>query len=218
MKSYKIYHISKAVLWNYLQKLFRSKGDSILMFNKMLLMVTVIIAQINLSSAQTKSNHSVATKTKQIPEIKQYEYLPDAVQDMPLELQYFDGKAKVMSSFRKLSENFVQLFFWDASYADHLTDLKKIYDYKEEMGASSTFILVISKHDKGTMARIASALERFKKEYRVDMDIASIIGNTNLDKLFKVPVFPKYVQINPKAVFVTESSLAELLKNRARKN
>ncbi|MEN5054034.1 hypothetical protein [Sphingobacterium kitahiroshimense] len=218
MKSYKIHHISKAVLWNYLQKLFRSKGDNVLMSSKMMLMATVIIAQINLLSAQTKSKHSVATQTKQIPEIKQYEYLPDAVQDMPLELQYFDGKAKVMSSFRKLSENFVQLFFWDASYADHLTDLKKIYDYKEEMGASSTFILVISKHDKGTMARIASALERFKKEYQVDMDIASIIGNTNLDKLFEAPVFPKYVQINPKAVFVTESSLAELLKNRARKN
>lgn len=218
MKSYKIYHISKAVLWNYLQKLFRSKGDSVLMFSKMLLMATVIIANINILSAQTKSKPSSVTHAKQLPEIKQYEYLPDAVQDMPLELQYFDGKAKVMSSFRKLSENFVQLFFWDASYADHLTDLKKIYDYKEEMGASSTFILVISKHDKGTMARIASALERFKKEYQVDMDIASIIGNTNLDKLFKAPVFPKYVQINPKAVFVTESSLAELLKNRARKN
>lgn len=218
MKSYKIYHISKTVLWNYLQKLFRSKGDSVLMFNKMLLMATVIIANINILSAQTKSKPSSAAHAKQLPEIKQYEYLPDAVQDMPLELQYFDGKAKVMSSFRKLSENFVQLFFWDASYVDHLTDLKKIYDYKEEMGASSTFILVISKHDKGTMARIASALERFKKEYQVDMDIASIIGNTNLDKLFKVPVFPKYVQINPKAVFVTESSLAELLKNRARKN
>lgn len=215
MKTYNIY---KTTIWNYLQKLFRSKGDSILVAGKIVLVSALIIVHFNLSSAQTKDKHIGATITKQLPEIKQYEYLPDAVQDMPLELQYFNGKPRVISSFRKLNENFVQLFFWDASYADHLTDLKKIYDYKEEMGASSTFILVISKHDKGTMARIASALERFKKEYQVDMDIASIIGNTNLDKLFEAPVFPKYVQINPKAVFVAESSLAELLKNRARKN
>lgn len=214
MKSYTIYHISNAVFWNYLQKLFRSKGDSVLMFSKMLLMVTVIIAQINLSCAQNNDKRSITTNTQQLPELKQYEYLPDAVQDMPLELQYLNGKPKVMSSFRKLSKDHVQLFFWDASYAGHLTDLKKIYDYKEEMGASSTFILVISKQDNGTMASIASALERFKKEYEVDMDIACIIGNSNLDQLFKAPVFPKYVQINPKAVFVTESSLTELLKNR----
>ena len=218
MKSYKIYHISKAVLWNYLEKLFRSKGNRVLVLSKMLPMVVLMIMQINLSSGQTKHKHLGNVNTKQLPEIKQYEYLPDAVQDMPLELQYFDGKAKVMSSFRKLSKDHVQLFFWDASYADHLTDLKKIYDYKEEMGASSTFIIVINKQDKATMARVASALERFKKEYQVDMDIASVIGNTNLDKLFKVPVFPKYVQINPKAVFVAESSLADLLKNRTGKN
>jgi len=193
MKSYKIYKISKAVLWNYLQKLFRSKGDSVLMISKMLLMVTVLIAQINLSSAQTNNKEVSKTEMKSLPEIKKWDVLPDAVQDMPLELQNFDGKAKVMSSFRKLSEHFVQLFFWDASYADHLTDLKKIYDYKERMGASSTFIIVISKRDKSTMARVASALERFKKEYQVDMDIACIIGNKNLDQLFKAPVFPKYV-------------------------
>ena len=69
MKSYKIYKISKAVLWKYLQKLFRSKGDSVLIFSKMLLMATVIIAHINLSSAQTKSKPSSATHTKQLPEI-----------------------------------------------------------------------------------------------------------------------------------------------------
>lgn len=213
MKTYNIY---KNTIWNQLQKLFRSKGDSILVAGKIVLVSALSIVHFNLSSAQTKEKSK--TELKQLPEIKKWDVLPDAVQDMPLELQYFDGKAKVISSFRKLSKDHVQLFFWDASYADHLTDLKKIYDYKEEMGASSTFILVISKRDKATLAQVTSAVEGFKKEYQVDMDIACVIGNTNLDQLFKVPIFPKYVQINPKAVFVNESSLTELLKNRARKN
>lgn len=214
MKTEKIYNNT---LWNYLQKLFRSKGDSILVAGKVILVLALLIMHFNLA-AQTSKKDGIKTELKELPEIKRWDVLPDAVQDMPLELQYFDGKANVMSAFRKLSENFVQLFFWDASYADHLTDLKQIYDYKERMGASSTFILVISKQDKETLEKVTSAVESFKKEYQVDMDIPCIIGNTNLDQLFKVPVFPKYVQINPKAVFVNENSLAELLKNRARKH
>nr|WP_315402001.1 hypothetical protein [uncultured Sphingobacterium sp.] len=205
-------HIYETTLWGYLQKVFKSKGDSLLLISTMLL--TVIIVAVNVGSISAQSKNKENTEFMSIPEIKKWDVLPDAVQDMSLELQYFDGKAKVMSSFRKLSENFVQLFFWNASYADHLTDLKKIYDYKEKMGASSTFIIVISKHDKASMARVASALERFKKEYQVDMDIACIIGNTNLDQIFKAPVFPKYVQINAKAVFADESSLAAVLSPR----
>ena len=211
MKTFKIY---KTTLWNYLQKLFRSKGESMLLVGKIILALVIMIVHSNELSAQTKNKQANAADTNQLPLIKKFEYLPDVVQDMPLELQYFDGKAKVMSSFRNLNENFVQLFFWDASYADHLTDLKKIYDYKERMGTSSTFIIVISKKDKETSAQLRAALERFKQQYQVDMDIACIIGNTNLDQLFKAPVFPKYVQINPKAVFANESSLAELFKNR----
>lgn len=215
MKTFKIY---KTTLWNYLQKLFRSKGESMLLVGKIILALVIVIVHSNELYAQTKNKQANAADINQLPLIKKFEYLPDVVQDMPLELQYFDGKAKVMSSFRNLNENFVQLFFWDASYADHLTDLKKIYDYKERMGASSTFIIVISKKDKATSAQVRAALERFKQQYQVDMDIACIIGNTSLDQLFKASVFPKYVQINPKAVFANESSLAELFKNREPKN
>ncbi|MEN5231864.1 hypothetical protein [Sphingobacterium faecium] len=211
MKTFKIY---KTTLWNYLQKLFRSKGESMLLVGKIILALVIMIVHSKELSAQTKSKQANDANINQLPLIKKFEYLPDVVLDMPLELEYFDGKAKVMSSFRKLNETFVQLFFWDASYADHLTDLKKIYDYKERMGASSTFIIVISKKDKATSAQVSAALERFKQQYQVDMDIACIIGNTNIDQLFKAPVFPKYVQINPKAVFANESSLAELFKNR----
>lgn len=213
MKSIKIYKIA---LWTSVQKLFKSGGDSLLLLTKMALVVgavagsgTSLLAQ---SSLKVKS-----VKILDLPEIKTYEYLPQVVQDMPLELQYFNGKESVTTSFGKLKENFVQMFFWDASYPEHYTDLKRIFDYGEEMGAHSTFILVVSKSDQATLDGVKAACARFKKEFEVDMDMAFVVGNPNLDKLFKLAVFPKYVQINKDAVFVSEKSAVEVIKNRERR-
>lgn len=210
-------HIYEITLWRYLQKLFKSKGDSLLLISTMLLTVIIVAVNVGSLSAQSKNKKGTTVKVLDLPELKQYEYLPDVVQDMPLELQYFNGKPSVKTSFRDLRENFVQLFFWDASYADHLTDLKKIYDYKEEMGNMSTFILVISKKDKATLDNVKATLDRFNKEFQIDTDIACVIGNTNLDQIFKVNAFPKYVQINKDAVFVSEKAAEELFKVRDRR-
>lgn len=209
-------HIYEITLWKYLQKLFKSKGDSLLLISTIVL--TVIIVAVNAGSLSAQSKDKKGTvKIQDLPEIKQYEYLPDAVQDMPLELQYFNGKPTVRTSFRDLSENFVQLFFWDTSYPGHYTDLKKIFEYKEEMGNMSTFILVISKKDKATLNNVKTTLDRFNKEFQIDTDIACVIGNTNLDQIFKVNAFPKYVQINKDAVFVSEKAAEELFKVRDRR-
>ncbi|WP_400263287.1 hypothetical protein ACFX5U_09615 [Sphingobacterium sp. SG20118] len=206
IKNYKI------ALWNSIQKLFKSKGDSLLLLTKMALVVGAVAGSGTSLHAQS-SVKVKSVKVLDLPEIKTYEYLPQVVQDMPLELQYFNGKESVTTSFGKLKENFVQLFFWDASYPEHYTDLKRIYDYREAMGLHSNVILVVSKMDKATLEKVKLTLERFKKEFDVKMDIACIIGNPNLDKLFRLAAFPKYAQINKDAVFYSEMSVEDMFKS-----
>ncbi|AIM37241.1 hypothetical protein KO02_11480 [Sphingobacterium sp. ML3W] len=210
IKNYKI------ALWTSVQKLFKSGGDSLLLLSKVLLAVATLAVSGTSLLAQS-SIEIKPVKLLDLPEIKTYEYLPQVVQDMPLELQYFNGKEPVTTSFGALKENFVQLFFWDTSYPEHYADLKRIFEYGEEMGAQSTFMLVVSKSDQATLDGIKADLDRFKKELEVDMDIAFVIGNPNLDKLFKMDVFPKYVQINKDAVFLPEQAAVDLFKMRDRR-
>lgn len=199
-------------VWTKLQKLFKSGGEGFLLVGKVSVLILLVLVQVDNVTAQSKV---IVKPVEQLDlhELKKFEVMPDAVQDMPLEFQYFNGKPNVTTSFRALKENFVQLFFWDTSYSEHYTDLKKIYDYKEEMSVFSTFFLVISKSDKATLDQVMTTCARFKREFLVDMDIACVIGNSNLDKLFKVPVFPKYVQINKDAVFVDEITVDNVFKN-----
>lgn len=181
------------------------------------MVLVVVTVAVSATSLLAQSNIKVRpVKLLELSELKKFQPLPEVVQHMPLELQYFNGKESVTTSFGKLKENFVQLFFWDASYPEHYSDLKNIFDYGEKMGTHSTFILIISKTDQATLDGVKAACERFKKEFEVDMDIAFIIGNPNLDKLFKLDVFPKYVQFNKDAVFVSEMSVVDLFKSIGR--
>lgn len=209
MNTYQIYINS---VWRKIQKLFRSKGESLLMISTTVL--TVIIVAVNAGSLSAQSKITVKpVKLLELPEVKRLQPLPDVVQDMPLELQYFNGDKNTTSTFREMNKNYVQLFFWDASYPAHYTDLKRIYDYREAMGPYSNVILVISKHDQETLEKVKSILEKYKKEFSVNMDIACVIGNPNLDKLFKIDVFPKYAQINKDAIFYSEMSVDAMFKS-----
>lgn len=209
MKRIEIYKIA---LWDSIQKLFKSGGDSILLMSKVLLVVVTVAASGTSLLAQAKVTVK-PVKLLDLPEIKPNEHLPQVVQDMPLEFQYFNGDKNKTSTFREMNKNFVQLFFWDASYPAHYTDLKRIYDYREAMGRHSNVILVISKHDQETLEKVKSTLEKYKKEFDVKMDIACIIGNQNLDKLFRVGAFPKYAQINKDSVYYSEMSVDAMFKS-----
>ncbi|AIM39009.1 hypothetical protein KO02_21660 [Sphingobacterium sp. ML3W] len=209
MNTIKIYISS---VWAKVQKLFKSGGEGFLLVGKVLVVAAIITVNIHSVRAQSKVEVK-PVKLLDLPEIKPYEPLPYVVQDMPLELQYFNGDNNKTSTFREMNKNYVQLFFWDASYPEHYTDLKRIYDYREAMGRHSNVILVISKTDKATLEKVKLTLERFKKEFDVKMDIACIIGNPNLDKLFRVGAFPKYAQVNKDAVYYSEMSVDAMFKS-----
>ncbi|WP_400261921.1 hypothetical protein ACFX5U_20430 [Sphingobacterium sp. SG20118] len=209
MNTIKIYKIA---LWSCLQKLFKSSGEGFLLVGKVLMLILLGLVQLDNVTAQSKVEVK-PVKLLDLPEVKRLQPLPDAVQDMPLELQYFNGDKNSTTTFRAMNKNYVQLFFWDTSYPEHYTDLKKIYDYREAMGPYSNVILVISKYDQETLEKVKATLEKYTKEFSVNMDMACVIGNPNLDKLFKLDVFPKYIQIDKDAVFAADLTVDQMFKS-----
>ncbi|MCW2262099.1 MULTISPECIES: TlpA family protein disulfide reductase [Sphingobacterium] len=190
-----IKYISK--LWSYLQKLMRSGGEGYLLVGKFFVAVLLVMGSVKVGIGQ------------EIKALKSGESIPDFVWEMPMELEYFNGK-KEKVHLSDYKGKVIVFDFWSTGCKSCIEGIPKLELIQERFKNNLVVIMVNSKRNRDTAERIAKRFQKYKKDFNYTPSLATITDDTVFTILFKHNVLPTVAVINSKGEFVATTGANNL--------
>ncbi|WP_400263289.1 hypothetical protein ACFX5U_09625 [Sphingobacterium sp. SG20118] len=131
--------------------------------------------------AQDKYTTSEETKLG----LKVNDYLPEEVWNHHFNFTYLDGKSQEEKQLSEYKGKMLYFFFWDTSYPNSYTDLRKLYEMCLIPTDKFAVFIVHSRKSKDTPRLLKAMMDRFQKEYGDVMDTPLIMDDEFFTSLFQ---------------------------------
>jgi Thiol-disulfide isomerase and thioredoxins len=171
-----------------------------------LLVIVLLLVSMFSLSAQTPRKDSGANG---LTALKPGEPIPDAVWEMPLELNYFDGKKKTVK-LADYRNKLIILDFWSTGCASCIEGIPKMELYQQRFKDDIVVLLVNSKRNKDTAKRIKTRFEKYRLDFNYTPILPTILDDTVFTTLIEHNTLPRIAIINKAGVFIGTNSSASL--------
>ncbi|AIM39008.1 hypothetical protein KO02_21650 [Sphingobacterium sp. ML3W] len=157
--------------------------------------------------AQDKNTTSVETKLG----LKKDEFLPEEAWNHRFKFSYLNGKPQEEHQLSEYKGKTLYFFFWDASYPNSYSDLRKLYEICLISSDQFASFVVHSKKSKDTQKQLKAMMDCFEKEYGDVMDTPIIMEDEFFTTLFQPSQLLHYTLIlNNGMVHMSEYYKAKL--------
>ncbi len=160
-------------------------------------------------SAQTPRKDSGANGLNGLTALNPGDPIPEAVWKMPLELNYFDGKKKIVK-LADYKNKLIILDFWSTGCASCIEGIPKMELYQQRFKDDIIVLLVNSKRNKDTAKRIKTRFEKYKIDFNYTPILPTILDDTIFTTLIEHNTLPRIAVINKSGVFIGTSSSGSL--------
>ncbi len=160
-------------------------------------------------SAQTPRKDSGADGLNGLTALNPSEPIPEAVWKMRLELNYFDGKKKIVK-LADYKNKLIILDFWSTGCVSCIEGIPKMELYQQRFKDDIIVLLVNSKRNKDTAKRIKTRFEKYKIDFNYTPILPTILDDTVFTSLIEHNTLPRIAIINKAGAFIGTSSSANL--------
>lgn len=164
-------------------------------------LLITLMANVFISFAQMPRKGGGTDASANFMRLKPGDKIPDAVWNMPLELNSFDGEKKKIK-LADLREKIILLDFWATTCPSCIENIPHMEEIQERYRNDVTVLLVNSKRNKDTPDRIKKVLERYKDKYNYNIQLSTILDDSLLTTLFPHNTIPNITWINKDGIFL----------------
>lgn len=159
----------------------RTVGTTCLWYK--LLMSFLLIACISTQEVMAQGKNKIAVEARS--GLKSNDFLPKEAWNHRFKFTYLDGSPQVEKQLSEYKGKMLYFFFWDASYPNAYSDLRKLYEMCLIPTDKFTVFIVHSKKSKDTQKELKAMMDRFQKEYGDVMDAPLIMEDEFFTSLFQ---------------------------------
>lgn len=117
--------------------------------------------------------------------LKPNDFLPEDAWNYRFKFTYLDGRPQEEKQLSDYKGKMLYFFFWDTSYPNSYSDLRKLYEMCLIPTDKFAVFIVHSKKSKDTPRQLKAMMDRFQKEFGDVMDAPLIMDDEYFTSLFK---------------------------------
>ncbi|WP_418360862.1 TlpA family protein disulfide reductase [Sphingobacterium detergens] len=175
-------------------------------------LLLMIVSMFSLS-AQTPRKDSGADGLSDLVALKPGDKIPDAVWNQRLELNYFNGKKKIIK-FAELKGKLIILDFWSTGCPACISGIPNLELIRDRFKGEIEILMINSKRNKDTPKRIENRFKKYKTDFNYVPTIATLLDDTLFTRLFNHNTLPTQAVINAKGEFLALLSGTAQLTDR----